>query len=490
MVRLVIAEKPSVAASLAKVLGVGKKKDGFWEGENELVSWCIGHLVELASADSYDPRYSKWEQEDLPILPAVWQYTVAPDTKKQFTVLQKLMHREDVEYVVNACDAGREGELIFRLVYEKSCCQKPVKRLWISSMEDETIRKGWEHLLDGDNYDNLYQAALCRSKADWLVGINATRLFSCLYHKTLNIGRVMTPTLGMIVQREAEIAAFQKEPFYTVKIAFDGITAESESFQRKTDAQRLREKVLGKTAIVQSVAHKEKKEKPPKLFDLTLLQREANRLLGYTAQQTLDYAQALYEKKLLTYPRTDSNFLTEEMESSLPALLQSLSGVLPISEVTDRNNLSAVIDSSKVSDHHAILPTKSAADTDLEAFPTGERKILILVIARLFCAVSSPERIKETDCVLLCEDISFHAKGRVILQEGWKKIWSDCLKLLRNKPEEKNAMQSIPPMEEGQRWAGVQADIKEGESSPPKHFTDGIFCERKEWIGIEERSSA
>lgn len=486
MVRLVIAEKPSVAASLAKVLGVSKKKDGFWEGENELVSWCIGHLVELASADSYDSRYSKWEQEDLPILPAVWQYTVAPDTKKQFTVLQKLMHREDVECVVNACDAGREGELIFRLVYEQSGYKKPVKRLWISSMEDEAIRKGWEHLLDGDNYDNLYQAALCRSKADWLVGINATRLFSCLYHKTLNLGRVMTPTLGMIVQREAEIAAFQKEPFYTVTIAFDGITAESERFPRKTDAQRLREKVLGKTAILQSVIHKERKEKPPKLFDLTLLQREANRLLGYTAQQTLDYAQALYEKKLLTYPRTDSNFLTEEMESSLPALLQSLSGVLPISEMTDRNNLSAVIDSSKVSDHHAILPTKSAADTELEALPTGERKILILVIAQLFCSVSSPEWIKETECTLLCEGASFHAKGRVILQEGWKKIWSDCLKLLRNKPEEKETMQSLPPLEEGQRWAGVQADIMEGESSPPKHFTEDTLLSAMETAGLEE----
>ena len=486
MVRLVIAEKPSVAASLAKVLGVGKKKDGFWEGENELVSWCVGHLVELASADSYDSRYSKWEQEDLPISPADWQYIVAPDTKKQFTVLQKLMHREDVECVINACDAGREGELIFRLVYAQSCCQKPVKRLWISSMEDEAIRKGWEHLLDGNNYDDLYQAALCRSKADWLVGINATRLFSCLYHKTLNIGRVMTPTLGMIVQQEAKIAAFQKESFYTVKIAFDGITAESERFPQKTDAQRLREKVLGKTAIVQSVAHKEKKEKPPKLFDLTLLQREANRLLGYTAQQTLDYAQALYEKKLLTYPRTDSNFLTEEMESSLPALLQNLSGVLLISEMTDRNNLSVVIDSSKVGDHHAILPTKSAADTDLQALPTGERKILILVIARLFCAVSSPERIKETDCTLLCEGASFHAKGRVILQEGWKKIWSDCLKLLRNKPEEKDAMQSLPPMEEGQRWAGVQAEIKEGESSPPKHFTEDTLLSAMETAGLEE----
>lgn len=486
MVRLVIAEKPSVAASLAKVLGVSKKKDGFWEGENELVSWCVGHLVELASADSYDSCYSKWEQEDLPILPVVWQYTIAPDTKKQFDILQKLMHREDVECVVNACDAGREGELIFRLVYEQSGCKKPVKRLWISSMEDEAIRKGWERLLDGEIYDNLYQAALCRSKADWLVGINATRLFSCLYHKTRNVGRVMTPTLGMIVQREAEIAAFQKEPFYTVTITLDGITAESERFPRKTDAQRLREKVLGKTVIVQSVTHKERKEKPPKLFDLTLLQREANRLLGYTAQQTLDYAQALYEKKLLTYPRTDSNFLTEEMESSLPALFQSLSGVLPISEMTDRNNLSSVIDSSKVSDHHAILPTKSAADVDLQALPTGERKILILVIARLFCAVSSPERIKETDCILLCEGASFHAKGRAILQEGWKKIWSDCLKLLRNKPEEKDTMQSLPPMEEGQRWAGVQADIKEGESSPPKHFTEDTLLSAMETAGLEE----
>ncbi len=246
MVRLVIAEKPSVAASLAKVMGVSKKKDGFWEGESELVSWCVGHLVELASADSYDLRYSKWEQEDLPILPAVWQYTIAPDTKKQFTVLQKLMHREDVECVVNACDAGREGELIFRLVYAQSDCKKPVKRLWISSMEDEAIRKGWEHLLAGENYDNLYQAALCRSKADWLVGINATRLFSCLYHKTLNVGRVMTPTLGMIVQRESEITAFQKEQFYTVTIAFDGVAAESERFPRKNRCTEVTRKGFGK----------------------------------------------------------------------------------------------------------------------------------------------------------------------------------------------------------------------------------------------------
>ena len=476
--KLVIAEKPSVAQSLAAVIGATVRKDGYLEGNGWRVSWCVGHLAGLADADSYDPKYAKWRYDDLPILPEHWQMVVGKDKKKQFDILKKLMNAPDVTEVVNACDAGREGELIFRLVYAQSCCQKPVKRLWISSMEDEAIRKGWEHLLDGNNYDDLYQAALCRSKADWLVGINATRLFSCLYHKTLNIGWVMTPTLGMIVQQEAKIAAFQKESFYTVKIVFDGITAESERFPQKTDAQRLREKVLGKTAIVQSVAHKEKKEKPPKLFDLTLLQREANRLLGYTAQQTLDYAQALYEKKLLTYPRTDSNFLTEEMESSLPALLQSLSRVLLISEMTDRNNLSVVIDSSKVGDHHAILPTKSAADTDLQALPTGEKKILILVIARLFCAVSSLEQIKETDCTLLCEGASFHAKGQVILQEGWKKIWSDCLKLLRNKPEEKDAMQSLPPMEEGQRWAGVQAEIKERESSPPKYFTEDICCER------------
>ena len=486
MVQLVIAEKPSVAASLARVLGVSKKKDGFWEGENKLISWCVGHLVELAGADSYDPRYSKWEREDLPILPAVWQYTIVPDTKKQFTVLQKLMHREDVECIVNACDAGREGELIFRLVYGQSGCNKPVKRLWISSIEDEAIRKGWDHLLAGEHYDNLYQAALCRSKADWLVGINATRLFSCLYHKILNIGRVMTPTLGMIVQREAEIASFRKEPFYAVTITFDGITAESERFQRKPDAQRLKQKVLGKTAIVQSVVHKEKEEIPPKLFDLTLLQREANRLLGYTAQQTLDYAQALYEKKLLTYPRTDSNFLTEEMESSLSVLLQSLSGVFPFTELTDTNNLSAVIDSNKVSDHHAILPTKLAADSELETLPTGERKILSLVIARLFCAVSSPEVIEETDSTLLCEDTFFHTKGHIVLQEGWKKIWSCCIQSLRKKPEEKESTNPIPTIAEGQCWIGVQADVKVGESSPPKHFTEDMLLSAMETAGLEE----
>ena len=482
----VIAEKPSVAADLAKVLGAKERKKGFLESENYLVSWCVGHLVELASADTYDASYSKWEQKSLPIFPKTWQYTIFPDTKKQFDILQELMNRSDVEEIINACDAGREGELIFRLVYEQCGCNKPVKRLWISSMEDEAIRNGFEHLLAGENYENLYQAALCRSKADWLVGINATRLFSCIYHKTLNVGRVMTPTLSMIIQRESSIADFQKEKFYTVTIKLDGATAESERFSSKSDAQKLREKVLGKTAVIQSVTQKEQKERPPKLFDLTSLQREANRLHGYTAQQTLDYAQALYEKKLLTYPRTDSNFLTDDMENSTRILIQNLTVIMPFAGNTEEINISSVIDSSKVSDHHAILPTASVASEDIAALPSGERNILCLVCVRLFCAVGSPFVFEETEVVLNCADNTFHAKGRTIQEEGWKERLSAYLCTLKRKPQEEKPRLILPPLSQGERVVGVQADIKKGESSPPKHFIEDTLLAAMENAGGEE----
>lgn len=318
--RLVVCEKPSVARSIAAVLGAGRREDGFLSGGGYLVSWCFGHLAELSDADAYDEKYGKWRREDLPILPDSWQYTVARDKQKQMNTLRTLMHREDVCEVVNACDAGREGELIFRTAYYLNNCRKRVKRLWISSMEDAAILQGFDNLRDGAEYDNLYASALCRSKADWLVGINATRLFSVMYHRTLNVGRVVSPTLALLVQREAEISVFQPETFYTVNLIFDTFSAVGERYRDRAEAEAQRGKCNDDTATVTKVERKEKAEKAPALYDLTTLQRDANRLLGYTAQQTLDYLQSLYEKKLCTYPRTDSRYLTDDMEGGVNAL--------------------------------------------------------------------------------------------------------------------------------------------------------------------------
>jgi len=329
--KLVITEKPSVAKSISAVLGADKRRDGYLEGENYLVSWCFGHLAELASAEVYDEAYAKWSREQLPIIPESWQYSVGRDKKKQLDLLTALMRRADVTEVINACDAGREGELIFRTVYLLASCVKPVKRLWISSMEDAAIREGFENLRNGSEYDKLYAAALCRSKADWLVGINATRLFSVLYHRTLNVGRVVSPTLALLVQREAEIKAFQPEPFYTVKLDAGDFTAASEKLKNKQDAENLKSACTGTMAVIRSVEQKEKSEKAPALYDLTTLQRDANRILGFTAQQTLDYLQSLYEKKLCTYPRTDSRFLTDDMESGVPTVAACAAGILGVS---------------------------------------------------------------------------------------------------------------------------------------------------------------
>lgn len=323
--KLVLAEKPSVAQSLAKVLGANKRCDGYLEGNGYIVSWCVGHLVELSPPEAYDETYAKWRLADLPILPSTWKYQVSSSTKKQFGILKKLMKRDDVESLVCATDAGREGELIFRLVYHQAGCRKPFKRLWISSMEDQAIKDGFSHLEPSTKYDALYEAALCRERADWIVGMNATRLFSCLYHQTLNIGRVMTPTLAMVVMRDAEIAAFKPKPFYTVQLGMNGITAASRRFDEKGDAQQLlatcKETMK---AVIKSMDRKEKTERAPLLYDLTSLQRDANRILGFTAQQTLDYTQALYEKKLVTYPRTDSRYLTEDMKPMLPSLISQV----------------------------------------------------------------------------------------------------------------------------------------------------------------------
>lgn len=467
---LVVAEKPSVGAAYAKVLGATNRQDGYWEGNGYLVSWCVGHLVELAPPNVYDAKYVKWSIADLPILPQKWQYLVSASTKKQFGILQKLMHRPDVDSMICATDAGREGELIFRLVCQQAGCKKPFTRLWLSSMEENAIREGFASLKPSTEYDALYQAALCRERADWIVGINSSRLFSCLYGRPLAVGRVMTPTLAMAVQREAAISAFTPEKFYTVSLAFaDGGTASSKRFSQKADAETLlancRKEV---STVVQKVERKEKTEKPPQLYDLTTLQRDANRLLGFTAQQTLDYAQSLYEKRLITYPRTDSRFLTEDMAASLPGLVTDTGKAFAVEEPLPIN-VQQVINGSKVTDHHALLPTKSMAKADLAALPAGERNVLRLIAARLLCAVGEPHRYAETTLTTICAGEEFTVKGKVVLSEGWKAMERKMLGELLGKQKEQAA---LPDVQEQSQCSIAGAELKEGQTSPPKHFTE------------------
>ena len=462
----------------AKVLGVHGRQDGYLEGSGYLISWCVGHLVELAPPSTYDKKYVKWSITDLPILPQKWQYLVSASTKKQFAVLKKLMHRADVESIICATDAGREGELIFRLVYEQAGCKKPVSRLWLSSMEDNTIREGFANLKPSTEYDALYQAALCRERADWMVGINCSRLFSCLYGRSLAVGRVMTPTLAMAVQREAAIAAFTPEKFYTVSLAFEGDgTASSKRFSQKEDAETLlancRKEV---STVVQKVERKEKNEKPPQLYNLTTLQRDANRLLGFTAQQTLNYAQSLYEKKLITYPRTDSRFLTEEMAASLPGLVSAVAGAFSVGEAVPVH-AEQVINNSKVSDHHALLPTASMVQADFSALPAGELSVLRLIAARLLCAMGEPHRCAETVLTTICAGEEFTAKGKVVLDEGWKGIERKMLDDLLDKKKEPAA---LPDVQEQSECGISGAELKEGQTSPPKHFTEDTLLHSME----------
>ena len=473
-----MTEKPSVAMSYAKVLGVQGRQDGYLEGSGYIVSWCIGHLVELAPPSTYDEKYVKWNVADLPILPQRWQYLVSASTKKQFGILKKLMHRADVESIICATDAGREGELIFRLVYEQAGCKKPVSRLWLSSMEDNAIREGFANLKPSTEYDALYQAALCRERADWMVGINCSRLFSCLYGRSLAVGRVMTPTLAMAVQREAAIAAFTPEKFYTVSLAFEGDgTASSKRFSQKEDAETLlancRKEV---STVVQKVERKEKNEKPPQLYDLTTLQRDANRLLGFTAQQTLNYAQSLYEKKLITYPRTDSRFLTEDMAASLPGLVSAVAGAFSVGEAVPVH-AEQVINNSKVSDHHALLPTASMVQADFSALPAGELSVLRLIAARLLCAMGEPHRCAETVLTTICAGEEFTAKGKVVLDEGWKGIERKMLDDLLDKKKEPAA---LPDVQEQSECGISGAELKEGQTSPPKHFTEDTLLHSME----------
>ena len=473
MYQLVITEKPSVAQTYAAALGAKQRRDGYLEGGGYLISWCVGHLAELADASAYDAKYAKWQREDLPILPDSWRFTVKPDKRERFDALQELMRRDDVAAVVNACDAGREGELIFRTVYALAGCSKPIKRLWISSMEDAAIREGFQALRDGRDYDGLHQAALCRAKADWLVGINATRFFSLLYGRTLKIGRVVSPTLALIVAREAEISAFTPTPFYTVELTCGDLVLSGERMDSRKDAELIADACKTGAVTVRSVERKEKSEKPPALYDLTTLQRDANRVLGYTAQQTLDYLQALYEKKLCTYPRTDSRYLTDDMEGTVPALVSAAAGVCGL-DVPAEIHAAQICDSTKVSDHHAVVPTKSADLSALDALPLEEREILRLVAMGLLRAVCSPFRYAETTVSVECAGHSFTAKGRTVIAQGWK-AYAEAAKDA-----------ALPDVTVGQMLNVDAAAVKTGKTTPPKHYTEDSLLQAMETAGAKD----
>ena len=483
---MIVTEKPSVAMSYAKILGVHGRQDGYLEGNGYLVSWCVGHLVELAPPSAYGEQYVKWNIADLPILPEKWQYLVSASTKKQFGILKKLMHRSDVESIVCATDAGREGELIFRLVYEQAGCKKPFSRLWLSSMEDSAVREGFANLKSSTEYDALYQAALCRERADWMVGINCSRLFSCLYGRPLAVGRVMTPTLAMTVEREAAIAAFVPEKFYTVALELtSGFVASSRRISEKTAAENLLAECRKEmVSTIQKITRKEKAENPPLLYDLTTLQRDANRLLGYSAQQTLNYLQSLYEKKLTTYPRTDSCYITDDDEDMLEELAEELEDFLGfVSEDADDDVplTRRTVNRQKVTDHHAILPTRSMLQADLDALPKGERNILKLIIARTLMAVSKPFRYLETLLTTECAGEEFTANGKEILDEGWKAVERKVLADILSRKKEFTA---LPPVEESE--CGIlNAELKEGQTSPPKHFTEDTLLHSMETASAE-----
>ena len=488
-VQLVIAEKPSVARSIATVIGADEKQNGYWQGGGYLVSWCIGHLVSFAEAGQYDEKYCKWRYEDLPILPKPWQFIVPDEKKQQFEVLRALLNRPDVDSVTAATDAGREGELIFRLVYQMAGCTKPVKRLWISSMEDAAIREGFANLRPDSDYDALYQSALCRAKADWLVGINATRLFSVLYHKTLTVGRVQTPTLKMLVDRDAKILRFQKEKYYTVGIQSGSLKADSGRIADAETANSLKEKCTGAVAVCTSVKREKKTEQPPKLYDLTTLQREANRLFGFTAKQTLDYAQQLYEKKLLTYPRTDSQYLTEDMGQTAQHLVSDLLRLLPIAQgLALTADVGRVLNSKKVSDHHAIIPTMEFVQKGFDGLTEGEKKLLSLVCCKLLCAVAAPHVFEAVTATFTCAGKEFTAKGKTILTPGWKEIDRRFRASFKTDADEDapELARELPELAEGQTFDKVEASVTEHFTTPPKPYTEDTLLSAMERAGAED----
>lgn len=478
--RLVITEKPSVAAAIAKVIGAIERKDGYFQGEGYLVSWCVGHLVELAMPEAYDEKYRKWRRNDLPILPETWKYQIYQSTKKQFQTLKSLMARKDVTELCCATDAGREGELIFRLVYHQAGYRKPFRRLWISSMEDSAIREGFQNLKPSAEYDALYNAALCRERADWIIGINASRLYSCLYDSVLNVGRVVTPTLAMLVEREEAIKAFVPELFYTVQLQADAIRASSKRFSDKADAEALAEKCREDHQVrVDSVETKEKAEKAPLLYDLTSLQRDANKVLGFSAQQTLDTLQSLYEKKMVTYPRTDSRFLTEDMAPSLPELVYqaaealNYAGEIPV-------HAGQVINNAKVTDHHAVIPTRELSNARIAELSKAEAEILKLVAVRFMAAAGDPCRYEGTAIKLSCAGETFTVKGKTILQSGWKEIVEHFY------PAKEKDAEALPRVLEGMVIPLAKAEVKDGKTKPPQHFTEGSLLHAMETAGAED----
>lgn len=487
--KLVIAEKPSVAMSLAAVLGATERKDGYLEGSGYLVSWCVGHLLELAQPETYKEQYAKWRYEDLPILPENWKYEVPKDKKTQLALLCRLMKDKRVDSVVCATDAGREGELIFRLVYEYAGCNKPMERLWISSMEDAAIREGFDHLRPGSDYDKLYDAAVCRAGADWLIGINATRLFSVLYGVTLNVGRVMSPTLALLVQRESDIESFISKPFYVPEITCGGFTASGEKMTERSEAEKIRMDCDHNSAFVRSVEKQVKTIQPPRLYDLTTLQRECNRVYGYTAQQTLDYVQSLYEKKLATYPRTDSQYLTKDMQATAASLILWLRDNMPFGKgCAGEPDIDWVTDDSKVTDHHAIIPTVEIARTDLSELPSGERDVLTLIAVRLLCATTQANRFEAVTAMLDCQRYTFTAKGKTILQSGWKEVERIHRMSIRQSETEhrENEDAALPVLKEGQTFETVSASLREGKTSPPKHYTEDTLLSAMETAGAED----
>ena len=482
--KLIIAEKRSVAASIASALGATSRADGFYEGNDLLVSWCVGHLVSPMDAAGYDPRFRKWHFEDLPILPEPFRYVLAPGKEAAFENLRALMSRPDVDTIVNACDAGREGELIFRLVYEMAGCRKPVQRLWISSMEDSAIREGFLDLRPGADYEALYQSALCRQKADWLVGINATRLFSVLYHRTLNVGRVQTPTLAMLVEQEQKISQFQKEKYYVLRLEVNGAEAVSEKFSNSAEAELAAAACKGAAVICTSVTREQKKEQPPKLYDLTTLQREANRLLGYTAKQTLDYAQSLYEKKLLTYPRTDSRYLTSDMAETASCVIHLAAKLPPFDSCSNFFPLvEAMISDKDVSDHHAIIPTMELEKADVHALPVGERNLLLLICCKLLCAAAEPYVYEAATATFDCGGQTFTAKGKRVLSDGWWNIDQTFRTFLKETPEEAAA---FPDFSEGSTYEVAAQTVVERFTQPPKPYTEDTLLSAMENAGKED----
>ena len=490
---LVIAEKPSVAQSYAKNLSAYKREEGYLEGESCIVSWCLGHLAEYARPEEYDPKYEKWQFDDLPILPEVWKLKVSKDKKKQFDVLKGLMNRSDVEYLVNGCDAGREGELIFQRVYDLAGCKKPVKRLWISSMEDTAIREGFQTMKSEEEYKNLCMAAVCRAQADWLIGMNGTRAYTMRYFKRLVVGRVQTPTLAMLAERQERIEHFQKEAFYKVSLTDGKLTVVSENIANEEAADLLAALCNGSTAMVTQMKKERKKSFPPKLYDLTSLQREANRYFGYTAKRTLDMLQELYEEKLVTYPRTDSQFVTEDMKDTVDELVGKMPVLLPFVDYGQLGHgVKRVINNAKVSDHHAILPTKEAVEKGISDLPSDKKNLMMLICQQLVQATGEEYLYEQTDITVKCQEHDFKARGKMPVQMGFKEVEkafkNQCVKAEAVDEKEKDA--SIPAgYEEGMNLFPVKAEKTTHYTSPPKPFNEDTLLAAMETAGNKEFDS-